>query len=481
MILGIIVADSTVSAIDERLWLAAMSLALIGCFIMRNRKTGQSILIMVFFFCFGGWRYAWQDSDVSTVWQKGKKDYQAVIVEEPTEKSKLTEVSLRIADDERAPLVKAYIMKDSASQCLKVGDGIEAYSTIQEPYNLKKNNRFDYARYLHLHHFSGTTFIYCDNWRRAEVNLHNLSVLQRAELRFLVWRNLLLDKLKCAGISGQEYAVTAALTLGDKSNISKTTKDEYSQAGASHILALSGLHLGIIFGVLVLMIPRRRLGLLSPIIIILSIWAFVIFVGMSASVTRAAVMLTIYTLTGMFNSDKTSINTLSLAALIMLSLNAFDLFDVGFQLSFLAVLSISIVYRPLFNIFTLENRMLRWVWGLAALSVSAQLGTFPLVVYYFGRLPVYFLITNFIVIPCAMVILYSTIAMFVLSFITPVFLFIAQCVSWFTGLMTSGIEMVNSLPGSSISGLHPSILSVAMMYVAILDGILLIKYVKSIH
>ena len=144
------------------------------------------------------------------------------------------------------------------------------------------------------------------------------SRIERTQQYFLHQRTLLLERLRSAGLSDDQYAVVAAMALGDKSTLTHQLKETYSKTGASHILALSGLHLGIIYALLSMLVVGRRWQMITQVAIILSIWAFVFLVGMSASVVRSAVMLTVYALLAIGHRRKMSVNTLAFTAIIML-------------------------------------------------------------------------------------------------------------------------------------------------------------------
>ena len=252
------------------------------------------------------------------------------------------------------------------------------------------------------------------------------------------------------------------MTLGDKSALTQDLKEVYSITGASHVLALSGLHLGIIYSLLSLMIVGRRWRMVSQMLIILAIWAFVFLVGMSVSVVRSSVMLTTYALLTLGRREKMSLNTLAFAAMILLMLNPLSLFDVGFQMSFVAVASI-LLWVPLFE---------RRLWSLVAVSCAAQIGVAPLTAYYFGRFSTYFLLTNFIVIPAATVILWLSIVVIVFPSLAYLLIYV---VSWLNASLTA----IATIPGASIS-LHPTMLQTAMAYVIVFAVYLLMgKVVRA--
>ena len=290
------------------------------------------------------------------------------------------------------------------------------------------------------------------------------SRIERTQQYFLNQRNILLQRLETAGLSDNQYAVVAAMALGDKSSLTKDLKETYSMTGASHILALSGLHLGIIYALLSLLVVGRRWQMITQVAIILSIWAFVFLTGMSTSVVRSAIMLTVYALLAIGHRQKMSVNTLAFTAIVMLLVSPQALFDVGFQMSFMAVFSIllftPLFYRPFSAEYLMTHRIIRWLWGMVAVSIAAQIGVAPLIAYYFGHFSCFFLLTNFIVIPAATLILYLSLATLLIPSIGVV---LASIV----GLLNTTLLYISTIPGATIDGLHPSVMLTASIYAII--------------
>ena len=307
--------------------------------------------------------------------------------------------------------------------------------------------------------------------QRARQEPPSVSRLDRSKTYFLERRAKLLDRLSESGVDGSAYAVVAAMALGDKSQLTRELRDAYAISGASHILALSGLHLGIIYTLLSLLLSRRRWQMVSQIVIIVSIWLFVFLVGLSASVVRSAVMVSIYALLSLGHRDKLSVNTLAFAAIVMLLFNPMALFDVGFQLSFMAVLTILLFYPLLESLwsqpFLLDHRLFRWLWTMLSVSCAAQIGVAPLIAYYFGRISCYFLLANLIVVPAAALILYLSLAVLLIPSLAYLLIYIVDTLNQ---LLVS----IAALPGASIEGLHPTPLQVWMMYVIIFAVYLLL-------
>ncbi len=310
----------------------------------------------------------------------------------------------------------------------------------------------------------------------AEISQQQMSRIDRSKTFFLRQRVKLLERLQREGLEGDVYAVVAAMALGDKSALTKDLKNVYSLTGASHVLALSGLHLGIIYTLISFLIVGRRWQMVSQLICILSIWTFVFLVGMSVSVVRSAIMLTIYALLSLGHRDKMSVNTLAFAALAMLVVSPRSLFDIGFQMSFMAVLSI-LLWMPVFmgvfsERFLMEHHWVKWGWGMVAVSVAAQTGVAPLVAYYFGRFSSYFLLTNFIVIPAATLILYLSLVVLLIPRLAYLLIYIVT-------KLNAVLSYIATIPGASIDGLHPTLLQVSMVYVIILAVYLLLTYIPA--
>ena len=285
--------------------------------------------------------------------------------------------------------------------------------------------------------------------------------MERTEQYFGHQRGRLLQRLEGAGLTGDEYAVVAAMALGDKSALTRDVRDTYAKTGGAHVLALSGLHLGIIYALLSMLVVGRRWQVATQVLAVLSIWAFVFLVGMPTSVVRAAVMLTVYALLAIGHRRKMSVNTLALTAIVMLTVNPQALFDVGFQMSFMAVFSIllfvPLFYRPFSAEYLMTHRLVRWLWGMVAVSVAAQIGVAPLIAYYFGNFSCYFLLTNFIVIPAATLILYLTLGTLILPALGSL---LASVVS----LLNTTLFRIAAIPGATIEGLHPSIMLTVSLY-----------------
>ncbi len=297
--------------------------------------------------------------------------------------------------------------------------------------------------------------------------LPDSAIVQRAGERMLTYREQLLQQYQQGGIGEDSYAIIAAMTLGDKSALTPAIRETFNITGAGHVLAISGLHLGILYMMVSLLVRGLRLRIVTQIITILLIWAFAFLVGMSPSVVRSATMLTIYGLLSLGYRQKMSINVLAFTAIVLLVIHPQSLFDIGFQMSFLAVLAILLFFPLLNSVFSerwlMEHRVVRWLWGMTALSLSAQIGVAPLIAFYFHRFSTYFLLSNFVVIPCAYLILIGALLFFLTHL--PVF---ATALTAVTTFMCHSLNAIATLPYASIDNLYPSLSQTVLIYFFIL-------------
>ena len=188
----------------------------------------------------------------------------------------------------------------------------------------------------------------------------NLSSFDKTMLVTQECRNTIQKQLRSLNIQEQDFAIVSAMTLGDKTSLTKETKDIYSISGASHILAVSGLHIGIIFQLFILLLGGRRRRIPTIILSITAIWAYVIFIGMPASAIRSATMISICCFAMLSHRKALSINNLAFAYVIMLIYNPLYLFDISFQMSFMAVYSILLFYQPLEDLCSTSHFYTRW-------------------------------------------------------------------------------------------------------------------------
>lgn len=293
-----------------------------------------------------------------------------------------------------------YLPHDTLLPLPQIGDTLLARTRIRRPDSI---GTFDYATYLRRSGFIGTAYVRRYLLRPSETHLPNLQ--QR-----------LYRRLAEAGLSGDEQAVVGALTLGCKEDLDPKLRRLFQASGAAHVLAVSGLHTGIFYGLLLGLLtlggrfrPRHenRLGRwLISLLVIAVMWGYAWLTGLTPSVVRAVLMVTIVEVGRMAYRRSFSLNAIAAAAVFILLVHPLDLWSVSFQLSFAATAAIVLCTKQAERWLhhddwpnTLPWRILDWTIGILIVSIAAQLGTLPITMYYFGQISNYFLLTNLIVLP----------------------------------------------------------------------------------
>lgn len=289
------------------------------------------------------------------------------------------------------------VTKDSLSETLLPDTVLLVYGSILEIPKPLNPYQFDYSKYMQS--LGVYSQLRISKGRILKSFVGRTTLEGKAErLRVKILKKLQQTKLKT-----NERAIIQALILGEKKDIDKQLYNEYAAAGAVHILAVSGLHVGILFLILgFLLKPIRRLKygvVIHSIVIVLLLWSFALISGLSSSVTRAVTMFSFFALATIFNRQSNAINTLFLSFLTLLVINPLWLFQVGFQLSYLAVFFI-VWLQPLFyRIGYSRYYLIRKLWGIVTVTLTAQIGVLPLSLYYFHQFPGLFLLTNVVVLP----------------------------------------------------------------------------------
>lgn len=457
-------------------------LLLITCF-LRSYPRSQTVGIWSCTLVLGAMLSSMKGQQLNIQWPQEFIDQEVIVTSEPVIKEKVVAFDALTVQQHRK--IKCRIVRNKASEHITIGEGIQILSKVT-PIHKWRQDHFDYQRYMQCHGFTGETFIQNGYWRPHIVSLKGFSLIEKARLRLLCLRHRLLLHYQQWGLDSQVYGIIAAMTLGDKSQMDTELKDIYSRVGAAHVLALSGMHLMIIYAVVTLFVGWWRFRSLAQITTVLAIWGFAFLTGLSPSIMRAAFMITIYALLSLGYRERMSVNTLAFTAIVMLVINPFALYDIGFQLSFMAVLAIVLV-NPLFT--TLiplpvlqRHRWLKVLWGLTTVSLAAQIGTAPLVAYYFGRFSTYFLLSNYLVVPMTTIILYLTLTCIVVFWWSSLQQLLVMSLSAVVSLTNLLLSDVATLPLSSVEGIHLSTLQLYLIYILIGSlGVIISLYRKNVQ
>ena len=321
---------------------------------------------------------------------------------------------------------------------------------IQGPPN---PGEFDYQRFssfkniYHQHFVRGNQISFLKN--KAENQLMHYAFKCR------MWAEAALKK----NIGGErEQALASALVLGVTDGLDNELLNAYAASGAMHVLSVSGLHVGIIYWVILLLFrPFKKIQSSKWILAVVSLlilWTYAFITGISPSVLRAVTMFSFVAIARPLNRQTNIYNTLAASAFFLLLYDPFMIMSVGFQLSYLAVLGIVALQPPLYLLWEPRNRFLDEVWKITAVSIAAQLATFSLGLFYFHQFPNYFLLTNLFVIPISFVVLLMGIAVIFTNALSSVASFLGMILEWIIRVLNEGVFIVERLPFSLLENIH---------------------------
>ena len=409
-----------------------------------------------------------KQEQLNTQWPPHKTSLQLVVMSEAKQGEKTVSFDAMTADGRHK--LRCHIRRDSNSERIEIGQGLRVCTNINKVHEWKQGS-FDNKQYMQCHGFTGELYACRNQWQWQAVSLKEWSITDRLRLRFMMWRHQLLKHFQQQKIDDDAYGVITAMTLGEKTALSKDVKETYSRVGASHVLALSGLHLMIIYSVITLVLGWHRYRMATQVMTVLAIWAFALLTGLSTSVVRSAFMISIYALLSLGYRERMSVNTLAFVAIVLLAVNPLSIYDLGFQLSFLSVLAILLIHPLMNNLIKAhvqqEHRWLSSIWGLVTVSIAAQIGTAPLVAYHFGRFSCWFLLSNFIVIPMAWLVLNMALVCILFSWWSWAFSGLTTMLAWLTMAMSHALGWVATLPMSSIEGINLTAVQVYLIYIII--------------
>ena len=344
------------------------------------------------------------------------------------------------------------------------GDHIYINARVGEVHTAGNPGAFDYARFLRRQGISGRAYVAGNRWKvramaDAEVSLRLRMARYRQSLSAQYFSHL----------GTEEAAIAAAMSLGDKRSLDAAQRQSFSATGVSHVLALSGLHLGILFSLYSLLfvnrLPSRRGRVFASLVGVALLWGFALLVSFPLSLVRATVMFTLWQLSVVLYGERSSLNNLALAALLILLFSPASLFDIGFQLSFTSVFFILLltpnIPRPRW---LRRSRLLALLYGWLTVSIVAQIGTGPLVAYYFHTIPLVGLLGNLLAIPLAYVIL----GLALVFFLIPGFQGLtAALLGWCIRFLTGAVGWMSAWPYSHIKA-YPHWAEVMVCYVLLL-------------
>jgi competence protein ComEC len=404
------------------------------------------------------------------------------LLETPGERAKTWRAEVMITAAGRAgTIVKhqeqviVYFLKSDSLILPSVGEQIIFFTSPSGITNDDNPYAFDYRGYLQRRQIYRQVMLSERDWQRLEKDAGMSSRVLAEEIR-----EQLLAVYERNGLSGDELAILSALTLGYRKTLDPEIRQTFANSGAMHVLAVSGLHVGIVFmafRMLFSFFNRFRWGRwIYVVAAVLVLWGYAFLTGLSPSVQRAALMFSLIQVGEGLRRPVNVYNTLATSAFILLCFNPVLLFEVGFQLSYSAVLGIVYFQPRMAALFQFRNKIASYLWGLFTVSLAAQLGTFAVSSFYFRQFPVWFWISNFVVIPAAFLFIVLAAGILVFSFFPVISSFLALISGKLVSSVLVFLKAVESLPGAVYAGFHFNSISLIASLSAIL---LLVLFIES--
>ncbi|HBL73566.1 MAG TPA: hypothetical protein DD409_12265, partial [Bacteroidales bacterium] len=302
-------------------------------------------------------------------------------------------------------LLVLYLPKTGDAETLQVGDHIRFSAALQQPPVCHDTSTFDYGRWLRRQGFTATGFV-----RRGAWALVAPPSAWDIKARANRAQQAMLAIFAKAGLSGEAFALVAAMTLGARETLDPALNQSFAVSGVSHILSVSGLHVSVVFVLLraclffLAISPATRRW--RDLLVVLCLWVYAFVTGLSPSVCRAAMMCTLLSMGNCLDRRSSTLNTVLFSAFLLLLLEPSLLYNLGFQLSYAAVIGLVVVYPALKGRWKPDSVVLRRLWELMGVSLVAQLVTAPLTIHYFGQFPTYFLPANLLAVPLSGLLIY---------------------------------------------------------------------------
>ena len=408
-------------------------------------------------------------------------DWVVRVAEEPTLRQKSVKIPVEVLQVNHKQDAKAkvllYLKPSADAKGLHYGDLLFVHaklSRIPPPYN---PDAFDNQRYMQRRGIYYTGFVNENAWERIGNRPGN-------RVKFLAQktRNRLTSTYISAGMSGEELDILKAILLGDDDTLDPELKASYSSAGVSHILCVSGMHVGVIFMIINFILKPldlfRRSRILKTFLVMLIIWMYAHITGLAPSVTRSATMFTFVAIGQLLRRNTNVFHSLFASMFILLIVNPLLLFEVGFQLSYLAVAGIVLFQPKLSALYSCRTRIGNYFWELVTVSVAAQIGTFPISIYYFAKFPNYFILSNLCVIALSFAVIVTGISLLPLSFIPLVSRYVSWVLTKEISIMNCIIRFIEHLPHSVTENIDYHVVQVILLY-ALIGCVCLLLYRRS--
>lgn len=363
--------------------------------------------------------------------------------------------------------VMAYFPKSDSAFALRYGDLIAIPAPVRAVTPPLNPGEFDYKAYLERKGITGQIYLKDEDWLDLQIN--NANPIYAFSYCF---RDILLASLQRSGLSNDEYGVAAAILLGYDDNLADEVRKNYVAAGSMHILCVSGMHVGIIYllaSFLLGFLNRKKWQkVLKQALLLALIWFYALIAGLSPSILRASLMLTFVIVGEMIHRKGFIINSIAASAFVLLCVNPNNLFEIGFLLSYAAVLGIVVLQRPIYSWFVIKNKLLDRAWEITAVALAAQAGTIPFTLFYFNQFSTYFVLSNLFMTPISFIVVISGMVLLLVSWVPYLSTLVGYLVWGAVYVMNWVVAKIESFPGSIVKGLYISDLEFALLLVALL-------------
>lgn len=363
--------------------------------------------------------------------------------------------------------VLLYLQKSPAAETVHYGDVLLVSTQLSEFAPPANPDAFDNRQYMRRKGIFYSGYVPASGWQLLDHKVPNpLKELSRR------LQQRLSGTFAAAGMSGQEYDIVRAILLGDDDTMEPELRAAYASAGVSHILCVSGMHVGIIFMILNFLFKPLDLfqstRVLKSIMLLLTIWLYANITGLSPSVTRSATMFSFVIVGSLIQRNTNVFHSLLASLFVLLVINPMLLFEVGFQLSYLAVFGIVLLQPLIAGIYQCKTKVGNYFWELMSVSAAAQISTFPISIYYFGQFPNYFLLSNLSVIALSFVVMISGVVLLAVAFIPFLACAVSFLLTWEIRIMNWIVTFVESLPGAVTQNIDYSVFQVLLLYAFII-------------
>ena len=464
-------------------WLICGVLSLIKTYKWQWVKT--LMLFIMFVFCgmmTVNFRFSSHLTENETRMMTENESWMVWVEDFPVRRAKSVKIKARVLRTGEGLALKEdvmlYVQQGAGADTIEYGDVLllnTRFSEIEPP---KNPDAFDNQLYMKRKGIYYTGYVQQGFWLPADhAPAHPLKALaHRIQQR-------LANMFAQSGMAGDELEIVKAILLGDDDTMEPELKASYAAAGVSHILCVSGMHVGVIFMILNFLLRPfdlfKSTRYLKTLLMLLVIWLYAHITGLSPSVTRSATMFTFVTIGQLIQRNTNVFHSLLASLWILLVVNPLLLFELGFQLSYLAVGGIVLLQPLLAGIYECRTRMGSYFWGLVTVSVAAQISTFPISAHYFGQFPNYFLLSNMSVIMLSFVVMMTGILLLCVSFVPLVGGYVTVLLTWEIRIMNGIVTFVEQLPCAVTRGIEVTPTQMLLLYMVIILAYWAIRYRKK--